>query len=73
MRSLLALPLLALRADAFYLPGVSPHEYADGEKVATLKGDAKKIAGDFIQMVEDYVKSHYSPQEAQVPGSALSV
>lgn len=59
------------------LPGTGEHPsapvYADGEKVATLKGDAKKIAGDFIQMVEDYVKSHYSPQEAQVPGSALSV
>ena len=57
------------------LPGTGEHPsapvYADGEKVATLKGDAKKIAGDFIQMVEDYVKSHYSPQEAQ--GSALSV
>lgn len=57
------------------LPGTGEHPsapvYADGEKVATLKGDAKKIAGDFIEMVEEYVKSHYSPQEAQ--GSALSV
>ena len=59
------------------LPGTGEHPsapvYADGEKVATLKGDAKKIAGDFIQMVEDYVKSHYSPEDAPVPDSALPV
>lgn len=50
------------------LPGTGEHPsapvYADGEKVATLKGDAKTIAGDFINMVDDYVKSHYSPNVA---------
>lgn len=47
------------------LPGTGEHPsapvYADGEKVATLKGDAKTIAGDFIEMVEEYVKTHYAP------------
>lgn len=50
------------------LPGTgeqpSAPVYADGEKVATLKGDAKAIAADFIQMVEDYVNSHYAPKAA---------
>ena len=49
------------------LPGTgeqpSAPVYADGEKVATLKGDAKAIAGDFIRMVDDYVQSHYSPKK----------
>ena len=48
------------------LPGTGEHPsapvYADGKKVATLKGDAKRIATDFIDMVEEYVQSHYSPQ-----------
>lgn len=48
------------------LPGTGEHPsapvYSDGEKVATLKGDAKTIASEFIQMVEDYVVSHYAPQ-----------
>lgn len=47
------------------LPGTGEHPsapvYADGEKVATLKGDGKKIASEFLEMVEEYVKSHYSP------------
>lgn len=47
------------------LPGTGEHPsapvYADGEKVATLKGDGKKIATEFIEMIEEYVKSHYSP------------
>ncbi len=47
------------------LPGTGEHPsapvYADGRKVATLKGDAKGIAADFLQMVEDYVESHYRP------------
>ena len=51
------------------LPGTgeqpSAPVYADGVKVATLKGDAKKIAGDFLCMVEDYVKSHYAPDSAR--------
>jgi (E)-4-hydroxy-3-methylbut-2-enyl-diphosphate synthase len=34
--------------------------YADGEKVATLRGD--DIAERFLEMVEDYVKSHYAPE-----------
>lgn len=50
------------------LPGTgeqpSAPVYADGEKVATLKGDAKTIAAEFIQMVEDYVTSHYAPKAA---------
>lgn len=50
------------------LPGTGEHPsapvYADGEKVATLRGDAKQIAAEFIEMVEDYVKSHYSPKAA---------
>ena len=49
------------------LPGTgeqpSAPVYADGEKVATLKGDAKAIAADFIRMVDDYVLSHYSPKK----------
>ena len=49
------------------LPGTgeqpSAPVYADGEKVATLKGDAKTIAADFIRMVDDYVQSHYSPKK----------
>lgn len=48
------------------LPGTGEHPsapvYADGEKVATLKGDGKKIAGEFLEMVEEYVKSHYAPR-----------
>ena len=31
--------------------------------MATLKGDAKTIAADFIRMVDDYVQSHYSPKK----------
>lgn len=32
--------------------------YEDGEKTVTLKGD--NIANEFMSMVDDYVKSHYS-------------
>lgn len=50
------------------LPGTGEHPsapvYADGEKIATLKGDAKTIANDFIKMVDEYVLSHYSPNVA---------
>jgi len=50
------------------LPGTGEHPsapvYADGEKVATLKGDAKVIANDFIGLVENYVKDHYAPKAA---------
>ena len=50
------------------LPGTGEHPsapvYADGQKVATLKGDAKMIAGEFILMVDEYVKAHYSPNVA---------
>jgi (E)-4-hydroxy-3-methylbut-2-enyl-diphosphate synthase len=52
------------------LPGTGEHPsapvYADGEKVAILKGDAKTIATDFIAMVDEYVKSHYSPTVVSV-------
>lgn len=47
------------------LPGTgetpSAPVYADGEKVATLKGDGKVIAAEFLRMVEDYVENHYAP------------
>jgi (E)-4-hydroxy-3-methylbut-2-enyl-diphosphate synthase len=33
--------------------------YEDGEKTVTLKGD--NIANEFMQMVNNYVESHYSP------------
>lgn len=50
------------------LPGTGEHPsapvYADGKKVATLRGDGKAIAKEFIEMVEEYVKSHYSPNLA---------
>lgn len=43
------------------LPGTgerpSAPVYVDGEKVATLKGD--RIAEEFTQMVDDYVRTHY--------------
>ncbi len=44
------------------LPGTgespSAPVYVDGEKTLTLKGD--DIAGQFIELVDDYVKQHYS-------------
>lgn len=47
------------------LPGTgetpSAPVYADGEKVATLKGDGETIATRFLEMVEDYVQNHYAP------------
>lgn len=46
------------------LPGTgespSAPVYADGEKVATLKGDA--MGQQFIGMLEEYVLSHYAPR-----------
>lgn len=60
------------------LPGTGEHPsapvYADGEKVATLRGDAKSIAAEFLDMVENYVESHYSPdrQVESVAGSGVS-
>ena len=48
------------------LPGTgeqpSAPVYADGERVAILKGDAKAIGSEFIEMVEEYVESHYTPK-----------
>ena len=35
--------------------------YADGQKVATLKGSGEEIAGRFLAMVDEYVESHYAP------------
>ena len=35
-----------------------------GKKVATLKGSSDEIAGRFLEMVEDYVQSHYAPMVA---------
>ncbi|MCV2509092.1 MAG: 4-hydroxy-3-methylbut-2-en-1-yl diphosphate synthase, partial [Neisseriaceae bacterium] len=32
--------------------------YVDGEKTVTLKGD--KMVADFIDIVEEYVQSHYA-------------
>ena len=50
------------------LPGTgetpSAPVYADGKKVATLKGSSDEIAGRFLEMVEDYVQSHYAPMVA---------
>ena len=47
------------------LPGTGENPaapvYADGEKVATLRGDSQSIADRFLEMVEDYVQSHYAP------------
>ncbi len=47
------------------LPGTGEHPsapvYADGRKVATLKGDAKGIAEQFLKMVEEYVETRYRP------------
>ncbi len=47
------------------LPGTgetpSAPVYADGQKVATLKGDGKSIAKRFLELVEDYVEKHYAP------------
>lgn len=51
MRSVLALPLLALSAEAFYLPGVAPHEYADGERVEIK---VNKLSSTKTQMPYDY-------------------
>lgn len=48
------------------LPGTgetpSAPVYADGEKVAILKGTGDEIGTRFLQMVEDYVQSHYAPK-----------
>ncbi|MCA9793070.1 MAG: flavodoxin-dependent (E)-4-hydroxy-3-methylbut-2-enyl-diphosphate synthase [Candidatus Eremiobacteraeota bacterium] len=50
------------------LPGTgetpSAPVYADGIKVATLKGDGKVIAARFLELVEDYVERHYAPAGA---------
>jgi (E)-4-hydroxy-3-methylbut-2-enyl-diphosphate synthase len=35
--------------------------YVDGRLFATLKGD--KIVAEFIQILDDYVESHYAPRE----------
>ena len=44
------------------LPGTGEHPsapvYVDGEKVTTLKGE--EIAAQFMRLVDDYVKTHYS-------------
>ncbi len=48
------------------LPGTGENPsapvYADGNKIATLKGDAESISSRFLEMVEDYVQSHYAPK-----------
>lgn len=50
------------------LPGTgetpSAPVYADGQKVATLKGDGKVIAQQFLELVESYVERHYAPTTA---------
>lgn len=60
------------------LPGTgetpSAPVYADGRKVATLKGDGKSIAERFLALVEEYVESHYGPnagsaEEKEVVGA----
>ena len=51
MRSVMALPLLALSAEAFYLPGVAPHEFADGERVEIK---VNKLSSTKTQMPYDY-------------------
>lgn len=52
------------------LPGTGENPsapvYADGQKVATLKGSGDEIAGRFLEMVDQYVESHYSPN-AKIP------
>jgi (E)-4-hydroxy-3-methylbut-2-enyl-diphosphate synthase len=55
------------------LPGTgetpSAPVYADGHKVATLKGTSDEIAGRFLEMVEDYVQSHYAPENPVLAGA----
>lgn len=52
------------------LPGTGENPaapvYADGEKVATLRGDSQAIASRFLEMVEDYVQSHYAPRAQEM-------
>ena len=49
------------------LPGTGENPsapvYADGQKVATLKGSGDEIANRFLEMVEQYVESHFSPTQ----------
>ncbi|MBI3928529.1 MAG: flavodoxin-dependent (E)-4-hydroxy-3-methylbut-2-enyl-diphosphate synthase [Armatimonadetes bacterium] len=51
------------------LPGTgetpSAPVYADGEKITTLKGDARTIARSFLELVEEYVENHYAPDRVQ--------
>jgi (E)-4-hydroxy-3-methylbut-2-enyl-diphosphate synthase len=40
--------------------------FIDGEKATTLRGD--RIAEEFKQMVEDYVRTHYRRREEALAG-----
>ncbi len=56
------------------LPGTgetpSAPVFADGKKIATLKGDAAQIADSFCELLERYVEEHYAPET--VAGAHLS-
>ena len=45
--------------------------YADGQKVATLKGSGEEIAERFLGMVEEYVESHYAPSSQGLAAGAV--
>lgn len=57
------------------LPGTgetpSAPVYADGQKVATLKGSGEEIAERFLGMVEEYVESHYAPSSQSLAAGAV--
>lgn len=63
------------------LPGTGENPsapvYADGQKVATLKGDPDTIASRFLDMVENYVQSHYAPgtpsREVSEPAASVAL
>ena len=39
--------------------------YVDGKLLTTLRGDA--IVQDFLEILEDYVASHYAPRRSSPP------
>jgi (E)-4-hydroxy-3-methylbut-2-enyl-diphosphate synthase len=45
--------------------------YIDGEKVMTLRGD--NIAGEFTQIVDNYVARKYAARNHAVPDSLRSI
>jgi len=53
---------LVLGAEAFYLPGVSPHEYADGERVEIK---VNKLSSTKTQMPYDYYSLPFCKPEEQ--------